>query len=437
MTPIDPRSVVAAKRDGHEVDPAQLRAFIGGFASGEIGIEIVAAFLMAVYLRGMSAKETTALTEALVASGRTITFEHVSHPTVDKHSTGGVGDGVTLVLAPLVASLGLAVAKISGRGLGHTGGTIDKLESIPGVRTDLDPDAIEEQVERVGCAIARQGPGVVPADGALYALRDATATVESTPLIASSVMAKKLAVRTDLVLLDVKAGSGAFMRSVDEASALAQRCVEIGRRAQRRVHATVTDMSQPLGSAIGNALEVAEAVAVLTGGERSRLRELVVGFAADAAMTLLDVDSMTAMRLAETALDDGTAAERFRAMVIAQGGDGRVVDDPWGILPRAPVVVGVPSGRQGSLTSVDAAALGRASARLGAGRVRADDEIDPSVGIVFGVRIGDRLERESPVATVHARDATAAEEACRAVVAAIEVSDDAAEPPPLVHARYD
>ena len=280
----DPRDVVADKRDGRELSPDALRTFVLGYARGEVPDYLAAAWLMAAYLNGLSPRETAALTRAMVESGTTLPLSGVSRPKVDKHSTGGVSDGVTLVFAPLAASLGLAVAKLSGRGLGHTGGTLDKLESIPGLRTHLTPGEIERQVEEVGCAVAGQSTDLVPADGALYALRDATATVASIPLIAASVMSKKIAVGTDLILLDVKAGNGAFMKTPQAAEELAEACVALAAGCRRAARAAVTDMSQPLGSAIGNALEVAEAVRVLQGDERGRLRDLVVAFAAEAVV---------------------------------------------------------------------------------------------------------------------------------------------------------
>src|SRR5438445_673158 len=280
----DPRDVVAAKRDGGEVPPDELRAFVLGYSRGEIPDYLAAAFLMAAYINGLSSGETTALTRAMIDSGTTLPLAGVSRPKVDKHSTGGVSDGVTLVFAPLAASLGLAVAKLSGRGLGHTGGTLDKLESIPGLRTDLSPEELERQVDRIGCAVAGQSKDLVPADGALYALRDATATVDSIPLLAASVMSKKLAVGTDLILLDVKAGSGAFMKTPEAAGELASLCVRLAADWDRPALAAVTDMSQPLGTAIGNALDVAESVRVLTGEEAGPLRDLAVRYAATVAV---------------------------------------------------------------------------------------------------------------------------------------------------------
>src|SRR5919106_1629098 len=333
---MDFRDVVAAKRDGAALSQEDIRSFVLAFSRGEVPDHLAASFLMAAFIRGLDSKETLALTSAMVESGATLSLKGVSRPKVDKHSTGGVADGVTLVFAPLAASLGLAVGKLSGRGLGHTGGTLDKLESIPGLRTDLSPDEIERQVDEVGCAVAAQTADLVPADGALYALRDATATVPSVPLIAASVMSKKLAVGTDLILLDVKAGSGAFMKTPEEADTLAAACVDLARGWGRSARAAVTDMSQPLGEAVGNALDMVEAVEVLRGGRPGRLADLTLEFAAAAQVALLKTDPTEASRRAEDALSSGEALESFRRMVEAQGGDPNVVDDPVAVLPAPP-----------------------------------------------------------------------------------------------------
>jgi pyrimidine-nucleoside phosphorylase len=344
-----------------------------------------------------------------------------------------VADGVTLVFAPLAASLGLAVAKLSGRGLGHTGGTLDKLESIPGLRTDLSVEEMVRQVEEVGCAVAAQTKDLVPADGALYALRDATATVSSVPLIAASVMSKKLAVHTDLILLDVKAGSGAFMKTPEDAEELAAACTALARGWGRPAGVAVTDMSQPLGTAVGNALDVAEAVRILRGEEEGRLADLAVEFAAAAQAELLETDRGEARERASRALMDGSAAESFRRMVEAQGGDPRVVDDPAGVLPRAPVVEPLEAPASGTLARVDAEAVGRAAVALGAGRVDKGDRVDPAVGIVVRPKVGDRLESGEPIGEIHARDPEAAAEAAARVHAALTVSDEDVEAPPLVY----
>ncbi len=436
MSAGDPRDVVAAKRDGKALAPEDVRSFVEGYARGEVPDYVASAFLMAAFIRGLDAEETLALTRAMVGSGRTLPLGGISRPKVDKHSTGGVADGVTLVFAPLAAALGLAVAKLSGRGLAHTGGTLDKLESIPGLRTDLEPEELERQVEEVGCAVAAQTADLVPADGALYALRDATATVPSVPLIAASVMSKKLAVGSDLIVLDVKVGSGAFMKTTDAARELARACVALANGWGRPIRTAVTDMSQPLGEAVGNALDVAEAVAVLSGEARGRLRDLAVIFAGEALSRLGGPGMGEGRGRAAEALDSGEALERFRRMVEAQGGDPRVADDAWSVLPKAPVIRAVTADAAGFLAAVDAESIGRASGALGAARKRKGEPIDPSVGIVFRPKVGDRLDPGEEIATVHARDAGAAAAAAQAVLKALVISDQRVEPPSLVHGWF-
>jgi pyrimidine-nucleoside phosphorylase len=429
----DPRDVVAAKRDGRKLDPDELRAFVLAYARGELPDYLAAAFLMAAFINGLDAEETLALTRAMVDSGETLPLDGITRPTVDKHSTGGVADGVTLVFTPIAASLGLAVAKLSGRGLGHTGGTLDKLESIPGLRTDLDPGSFERQVEQVGSAVAAQTDDIVPADGALYALRDATTTVPSIPLIAASVMSKKLAIGTDLVLLDVKAGSGAFMKTPEDAAELAEACAALAKDWGRPMRAAVTDMSQPLGEAIGNALDIVEAVRLLRGELHGRLRDAAVVFAGEAVSRLLGVPMGEGRARAAAALDSGEALEAFRAMVQAQGGDPRVVDDPEGVLPAAPVVRSFAAERAGTLAAIDAESLGRASGELGAGRKKKGDPIDPAVGILFEPKVGDRLETGQQLGWVHARSDDDADACIRTVNAAFTLAEGPVEPPPLFY----
>lgn len=429
----DPRDVIAAKRDGRAIPEEDLDGFVRAYARGEIPDYQASAFLMAAYIRGMDTAEALALTRAMVASGETVELRGVTRPIVDKHSTGGVADSVTLVFAPLAAALGLAVAKLSGRGLGHTGGTLDKLESIPGLRTELEADAFVRQVEEVGCAVAAQTADLVPADKVLYALRDATATVSSVPLIAASVMSKKLAVPSHLVLLDVKAGSGAFMKTTREATDLAALCAEIGRGWGRAIRAAVTDMSQPLGEAIGNALDVAEAVEILSGARPGRLHDLVVTFATEAVAHFMGAGREEARTRVEGVLDSGQALASFARMVEAQGGDPRVTEDPWAVLPRAPVIRPILADRTGYLAAVEAEELGRASVDLGAGRHRKDDAIDPAAGIVFLPKIGDRLEAGMEIGVVHGRDEDAAGAAAGRVLAALAVSEEPVEAPRLVY----
>ncbi|MGZ5306055.1 MAG: thymidine phosphorylase [Actinomycetota bacterium] len=437
MTFDDPRAIVARKRDGQTLAAADIQAFVESYTAGGVSDALAAAFLMASLLRGLDDDETLALTRAMIDSGDTVSFGDLGRPTVDKHSTGGVADGVTLAFAPIAAALGMAVAKLSGRGLGHTGGTLDKLESIPGLRTDLSPEEIARQVTTVGCAVAAQSAGLVPADGKLYALRDATATVPSVALIAASVMSKKLAVKTDLILLDVKAGSGAFMKTPEEAEVLARACLALARGWDRPADVAVSDMSQPLGDAVGNALDIVEAVGLLRGTFRGRLRDLAVIFAARALETTEHVAHDEAVARAERALDGGEALERFRRMVEAQGGDPHVVDAPETVLPKAPVVLPIEADRDGTLAAVDAEAIGSASVALGAGRIRKGDPIDPAVGIVVHRKIGDRLIAGEPVGDVHARSTEDAAEAARRVLAAFTLTDGDVQPPPLVYRWID
>jgi len=437
MTVTDHRVIVAAKRDGKTLTPAEVEGFVEGYTRGDVSDALAAAFLMACVLNGLDAAETLAMTRAMIASGETVAFTGLERPTVDKHSTGGVSDGVTLVFAPLAAALGLAVAKLSGRGLGHTGGTLDKLESIPGLRTDLSPADLAAQVAEVGCAVGAQSPNLVPADGALYALRDATATVPSIPLIASSVMSKKLAVASDLILLDVKTGSGAFMKTPEDAERLAIGCLDLATGWGRSARVAVTDMSQPLGDAVGNALDVAEAVELLQGSFRGRMRDLAVAFAAAALEHTGAVGRDESTARAETALDDGSALERFRTMVEAQGGDPRVADDPWAVLPRAPVIRPLLAVGGGIVQAMDAEAIGLASGALGAGRLHKGDPIDPAVGIVMRAKIGDRIEAGEPIGEIHARDDDAPTEAAARVNAALLLGEDDAAPPPLVHGWFE
>jgi pyrimidine-nucleoside phosphorylase len=430
----DFRDVLARKRDGRELTEDEVRGFVLAYARGDVGDPVAAAFLMAAYIRGLSVAETTAMTRAMIDSGDVLPLESVSRPTVDKHSTGGVADGVTLVFAPLAASVGLAVAKLSGRGLGHTGGTLDKLEAIPGFRTALTVEELEAQVERVGCAVAGQTADLVPADGALYALRDATATVASIPLIAASIMSKKLAVETDLILLDVKAGDGAFMKNPAAAGELAEACVSLAAQWDRPCRAAVTDMSQPLGTAVGNALDVAEAIRVLRGDEAGRLRDLAVFFVAR-ALTILDGSTQeTARAETEAALSDGRAAEAFARMIEAQDGDPRAVDDPDGILPVAPVRTDVEAPRDAWLASVETEAVGRAAMALGAGRVHKGDPVDPAVGVELFPKVGDAVRAGDLLGRIHARDAEAAARAKAQVLEALGWSDERVDALPLTYA---
>jgi pyrimidine-nucleoside phosphorylase len=403
--------LIARKRDGGSLAAGELAEMI----SPQTPDYQLAAFLMAVVVRGMSARETADLMTAMVASGARLDLSPVGRPVADKHSTGGVGDKTTLVVAPLVAACGVPVAKLSGRGLGHTGGTLDKLESIPGFQVDLDPARIVEQVRRVGVAVAGQTADLVPADRRMYALRDVTATVPSVPLIATSIMSKKVAAGASRLVLDVKVGEGAFMPDVDRARELAAAMIDLGAAAGLPTTCMLTRMDEPLGRAVGNALEVAEAVDALCGGGPADLVDLCLTAAA----------IMTGDRpAAERALASGAAHETYRRWIAAQGGD------PDAPLPAAATVVPVPAPRDGVVQSCHALALGEAAMRLGAGRARKEDVVDHAVGIVVDAKTGSRVRRGDPLATVHARAPDDVDAA--AVAACFEIGDGSVEPPPIV-----
>lgn len=430
--PLEVPVLIGRKRDGGELTAEELDALLGAYLTGDVDDAQIAALLMAGVLRGFTEDEAIALTDVLVRSGDVVDLGALPGPTVDKHSTGGVGDTTTLVVAPLLAACGLQVAKLSGRGLGHTGGTLDKLEAIPGFRVDLSPEQVLRQVTDVGVAIAAATADLVPLDKRLYALRDVTGTVASPALIASSVMSKKLAGGAGHVLLDVKTGDGAFLTDTAEATALAELCVRIGEAHGRRTGALVTDMSQPLGDAVGNALEVAHAIEVLQGRTDGPLRTLSLHLAA-AALELTGEDPDVAHDRAVAALDQGHAAETLRRVVVAQHGDGAVVDDPRAVLPTAPVMR-TWTPRAGTVTGFACRRLGELAARLGAGRQRAGQEVDPAVGLEVLVRVGDVCDGAREGVRVHARTAMDAEAVLAELPDVVTVGDDAAAPP-LVHAR--
>jgi pyrimidine-nucleoside phosphorylase len=430
---VTPLEVIARKRDGGAVPAADLRAFVLSYAKGELPDYQMAAFLMAGYLQGFSREEAGALTEAMVASGRRLDLSRLEGPTVDKHSTGGVADGTTLVVGPLAAALGMKMLKLSGRGLGHTGGTLDKLESIPGFRVERSAEELLDQVERVGLAVAAQSADLVPADKAIYALRDVTGTVANTALIASSVMSKKLAGGASNILLDVKTGSGAFMKDAMGAIDLARLCVELGAVAGRRTAAVVSDMGQPLGDLIGNAMEVREAVEILRGERDGRLLDLCLTLTGQLAVLAGIVPTAEAGReRAREVLERGDALERFRDFVAAQGGDPTVVED-LSLLPVAPFSAEVTAPVDGWLAEVDAEAVGQVAATLGAGRQRIHDQVDPAVAVELPVKIGDRVAAGDPIGRVAARDGAAATVAVATLLGALRWSDQPVPAPPLVY----
>jgi pyrimidine-nucleoside phosphorylase len=421
---LNPVDVIRAKSRGEAHDRATLEAFVRGYQRGEVPDYQVAAWLMAVCWRGMTDRETADLTEVMAASGDRLDLSAFPH-AVDKHSTGGVGDKTTLVLAPLVASFGATMAKMSGRGLGHTGGTIDKLESIPGFRGTLDERAFLRQAREVGVAVTGQSRDLAPADGLLYALRDATATVASVPLIASSVMSKKLAGGAHTIVLDVKVGAGAFMKTVDEARALAASMVTIGRHAGRTVRAVLSNMDEPLGHAVGHALEVREALEALRGRGPADLRELVVVLAGE----LLEAAGLVTDRAeVEAALDDGRALSRFERWVAAQGGDVSRLGD----LEVAPDTAAYRAESEGVLAALDAERVGLAVQRLGGGRRRKGDVIDLGVGAVVHAKVGARVQAGDTLVTLHHRGDAGLDAAMVALAGAAVIRTEAHRAPLVV-----
>ncbi|HEU0014351.1 MAG TPA: thymidine phosphorylase [Longimicrobium sp.] len=422
-------ALIERKKNGGEMTAEELEFLLRGFLDRSIPDYQVAAWLMAVVIRGMTEAETLALTEAMVASGETLDWSGLERPTVDKHSTGGVGDKTSIVLVPLMAAAGAAFVKMSGRGLGHTGGTLDKLESIPGFRCELPLDEMRAQVRRIGCALVGQSPELVPADKAMYALRDVTGTVASIPLIAGSIMSKKLAGGARSIVLDVKWGSGAFMESLEDARELARVLVRIGEGAGRRTRAVLSSMRQPLGRAVGNALEVREAIDTLHGRGPADLWSLTLELGAQLLQMagLARGDDDARRRLVELR-DSGAGARMLATLIQAQGGDASVVDRP-DLLPAAPVVREVPAAEGGWVAEADARAVGDAALALGAGRRTKADPVDPAVGVVVRARIGDRVEAGQPLAHVHARTEHAAEHAIAAVRAAYRLSPERVQAP--------
>ena len=417
--------LIRAKRDGEAHSDEAIRFLVKGASDGSIPDYQLSAWLMAVRLRGMTDAETTALTLAMAASGRQLDLSSIPGRKVDKHSTGGVGDKATLVVAPLVAAAGVPVAKLSGRALGHSGGTLDKLEAIPGLQVDLSIDRFIDQVRRIGIAIAGQTGDMVPADKTLYALRDATATVDSVPLIASSVMSKKLAAGADAILLDVKCGRGAFVATLAEAEELAVALVTLGTNAGRETVAYITDMEQPLGRAVGNALEVREAIDTLRAQGPPELEMLSLRLASEM------------LRLAghrgdlKKHLHDGSASRKFAQLIEAQGGDPRVIDDP-GRMPTAPVQQPVPAPTAGMVSRADALEIALAGKSLGAGRDHKDAPIDLAVGIVLQKKIGGRVQVGEPLAIIHARTEADAQRVTARVVAAFGITANAVPRPLLL-----
>jgi pyrimidine-nucleoside phosphorylase len=426
--------VIRKKRDGVELTRPEIEALVSAYTRGDIPDYQVSAWLMAVVLRGMSRPETAALTDAMLRSGEVLDLSSVPAKKVDKHSTGGVGDKTSLVLAPLAAAAGIAVPMISGRGLGHTGGTLDKLEAIPGFNVNLSVSDFRRVLETCGCAMIGQTAEIAPADRKLYALRDVTGTVESPYLICASIMSKKLAEGIDALVLDVKTGSGAFMKSEKDAAFLAELMVETGERMGKQVVALITDMGQPLGKMIGNALEVVEVVEILRGGGPEDLRELCLHLAG--WMLHLGGASKTVAEGKEIStelISSGKALERFRRMVELQGGDPRAIDDPHK-LPKARHTMTVPIEKSGYIASMQCEQIGTACVILGGGRERKEDSVDPSVGIVLHKKIDERVEKGEPLATIHYNDEARAARAKHLVVQSCEIAEKAnLQRRPLIH----
>jgi thymidine phosphorylase len=431
-----PNEVIRRKRDGHALSEEEIAFLVAGITDGGLSDAQVGALAMAVFLRGMEPAERVALTTAMRDSGTVLRWD-LDRPVLDKHSTGGVGDKVSLMLAPILAACGAAVPMISGRGLGHTGGTLDKLDAIPGYASTPATEVIRRVVREAGCAIVGQTADLAPADRRLYAVRDATATVESIPLIVASILSKKLAEGLDALVMDVKTGSGAFMAAREDAEALARALVEVATGAGLRTTALLTDMDSVLGATAGNALEVREAIDYLTGAAREpRLHEVTVALAGAAlAAGGLAGDEAAGREAAQRALDDGAAAERFAAMVRALGGPGDLLERPDEHLPAASVTRPVPSERPGCVIGMDCRAVGLVVTGLGGNRRREDDAIDPAVGLSSIAPLGAWVGPDRPLAVVHARGDASAEEAVAALRAAVSVGQGPPEPKPVLLGR--
>ncbi|MBQ1245937.1 MAG: pyrimidine-nucleoside phosphorylase [Clostridia bacterium] len=423
--------IIKKKRDGERLTDEEIHFFVEGYVAGDIPDYQASALCMAIYLRGMDLGETTALTLAMRDSGETLHMNGIDGLRVDKHSTGGVGDKTSLIVAPIVATLGVKVAKMSGRGLGHTGGTVDKLEAIQGFRTDLDTATFERVVNEVGIAIVGQSANLAPADKLLYALRDVTATVDSLPLIASSIMSKKLAADDDCIVLDVKTGSGAFMKSEADSRALAEVMVGIGKRAGKRTRALITDMDRPLGRAIGNSLEVIEAIETLRGEGPKDLCELCVALATHMLVISDRGDEVTCEASVRRVMTDGTALGTLAAMVRAQGGDPDWIYHPEKF-PRAPFSREVKAPRSGYITHVDCEGYGVSALLLGAGRNTKADTIDPTAGILLAAKTGDHVTEGQTLATLYASKEALLDAAEARLLAATEIGDEEPAARPLI-----
>ena len=424
--------IIRKKRDGGELSDEEISFFVSGYTRGEIPDYQASALCMAIFFRGMSERETVALTKFMATSGDTVDLSRFGDFTIDKHSTGGVGDKTSLVICPIVSSLGCKVAKMTGRGLGHTGGTVDKLESIPGYRTTLTEDEFMAQVERVGIALVGQSANLTPADKKLYALRDVTATVDSIPLITSSIMSKKLAAGSKNIVLDVKVGSGAFMKTADDAKLLAENMVKIGKSCGRNIAALLTDMDRPLGNAVGNSLEVIEATEVLRGKKRGDLYDVCVALATEMTALVKKIPAEQARSLVVGSIESGAAFEKMKEWISAQGGDASYLEDT-SKFPKAAHVIPIISERDGYISHMNAEQIGIAAAILGAGRASKEDTIDFAAGIILCKKTGDKVMRGNVMAYLHTNVEASIGAATERFTSAISYSDAPVPDETLIH----
>lgn len=415
-------NIIRKKRDGYELSQEEITRFVNEYTAGRIPDYQASALLMAICINGMTSRETSDLTISMAHSGDQVDLRELGKLSADKHSTGGVGDKTSLIVLPIAAVLGCKVAKMSGRGLGHTGGTVDKLESIPGYETAISPDKLIEQTKKAGIALASQSGNLVPADKKIYALRDVTGTVESIPLIASSIMSKKLASGSQNIVLDVKVGSGAFMKNIEEARALANAMVDIGKASGRNVRAVLTNMDIPLGNAVGNSLEVIEAIEILKGNGDRNLLDICCNLAAHMASMAMGIDEEKALTKAYETIENGTALKKFREWIEAQGGDGRIVDD-YSIFGKASVEYEIKAEKDGFISKMDAEKVGSICVNLGGGRKTKDDEIDHTAGIILIKKMGDKAEKGEVLAKLYTNNENAIPVAEKDFLCAIEITN--------------
>ena len=431
---MNPCEIIRKKRFGGELNEAEIRAFVDGVVDGSFADYQASALLMAICINGMTDRETLALTLAMAKSGETLNLSDIPGVKADKHSTGGVGDTTSLVLVPLVAACGVKMAKMSGRGLGFTGGTLDKMESIPGMSIDLDVDAFKRQVTDIGCAIIGQTAELAPADKVLYALRDVTATVDCMPLVVSSILSKKLAAGCDVVVLDVKSGSGAIMDTPEKSRKLAEMMVRIGNLSGKRFSALITDMDQPLGNYIGNALEVEEAIDILAGRTQGALKDVALELGAHILRNAGAIATVgEGVKLLDSKIRSGEGLKKLAEMIAAQGGDPRVCEDT-GLLPKAKTLIDIKADRDGYVSSMVTSDIGNAAKLLGAGRERKTDALDLAVGIVMKVRVGDHVKKGDVLCTLHAGEKSDRTGAYNLMKRSIAISDEKPAPRPLIQA---